>query len=403
MSAFTIGGRTVRDSDDDFQRAIAGAHGAADRPLCLCRTPGVPMYVAKAGNKYVLKRMPNSGASHATACDSYEPPPELSGLGQVLGTAIQEDLQGTTLLKLDFSLTKTGSRTPPAPSGRETDSVSSDGNKLTLRGMFHFLWEQAGFNRWAPAMEGRRSWYVIRKYLLAAAESKVAKGAALGELLYVPESFDLSQRDALNERRHAHLMRIAAPDKGVRKLMIAIGEVKEIGKARYGMKVVLKHLPDFSFALDEETHKKLTKRFDSELGLWDAHQGSHLMMIATFGVSGVGVASIVELALVVVTDNWIPFENSYEHMVLEKLVGGRRRFLKGLRYNMPSTKPLAVAVLTDTEPGPHALYITHSGADDQFVEEQAALIAESEMPSWLWDARAGSMPELPAAAAERRG
>ncbi|PTT93029.1 hypothetical protein DBR42_00895 [Pelomonas sp. HMWF004] len=395
MSTYKIGGRTVRDSDADFSKVVASAHGAPDRPLCLCRDTGIPMYVAKAGNKFLLKRMPNSGSDHTAACDSYEPPPELSGLGQVLGTAIQEDLEGTTMLKLDFSLSKSGSRTPPAPSGKETDSVSSEGNKLTLRGMLHFLWEEAGFNRWAPAMENKRSWYVIRKYLLAAAESKTAKGAALGELLYIPESFDLHHKDAINERRHAHLMRIAAPEKGARKLMIAIGEVKEIGKARYGMRVVLKHLPDFSFHLDEETHKKLTKRFESELGLWDAHQGSHLMMVATFGVSAVGVANIVEVALMIVTDNWLPFEDSYEHMVLEKLVGGRRRFMKGLRYNMSSSKPLAVAVLTDIEPKPHALYITHIGADDQFVEDQAALIAESDMPSWLWDARAGSMPELP--------
>jgi len=395
MSNYKIAGRVIRDGEADFERLLASVHGEADRPLCLCRTPGIPMYVAKAANKYLLKRMPNSGADHAAGCDSYEPPPELSGLGQVLGTAIQEDLEGATLLKLDFSLSKSGSRTPPAPSGKEKDSVSSDGNKLTLRGMLHFLWEEAGFNRWSPAMENRRNWYVIRKHLLAASESKTAKGSALNELLYIPESFSLEHKDAINERRHAHLMRIAAPEKGARKLMVAIGEVKGIEKGRYGMKVVLKHLPDYSFALDEDTHKKLAKRFEPELSMWDAHQGSHLMMVATFGVSAVGVANIVEVALMLVNDRWIPFEDSYEHMVLEKLCAAERRFMKGLRYNMPSTKPLAVAVLTDIEPKPHALYITPTGADDQFVEEQAALMAQSDMPAWHWDARAGSMPALP--------
>jgi hypothetical protein len=65
------------------------------------------MYVAKVDDKYLIKRMPNSGSGHAPACDSYEPPPELSGLGQVIGSAIQENPdEGTTALKFDFALSK---------------------------------------------------------------------------------------------------------------------------------------------------------------------------------------------------------------------------------------------------------------------------------------------------------
>src|SRR3546814_10419832 len=65
-------------------------------------------------------------------------------------------------------------RAAPTPGTGESDSVRTDGAKLTLRGTLHYLWEQAGFNRWAPAMSGKRSWGVIRKYILQAAADKTA-------------------------------------------------------------------------------------------------------------------------------------------------------------------------------------------------------------------------------------
>jgi len=47
------------------------------------------MYIAKVGNRYIVKRMPDTGQLHSPDCDSYEPPAELSGLGEVLGSAIK--------------------------------------------------------------------------------------------------------------------------------------------------------------------------------------------------------------------------------------------------------------------------------------------------------------------------
>lgn len=396
MALYRIAGHNIKSEDQDFEAMVAKLHGAKDRALCLCRDPGVEMYVAKVNNHFILKRMPNSGVTHSPTCDSYEPPPELSGLGQVMGTAIEENVaEGVTLLKLDFSLNKTGHRVMPAPSGKETDSVTSNGNKLTLRGTLHYLWGEAGFNRWSPAMQNKRNWFVIRKYLLHAAENKTTKGLNLADILYIPENFDAEKKDAIAQRRQAHLMRVAAPEKGARRLMVVIGEVKEIDKSRYGMKVILKHLPDFQFQLSDDLHVRLIRRFDSELSLWDTQSNSHLMIIATFGVNPVGVANLEEVALMVVNENWIPYENAYDHLLLEALTKQRRRFVRGLRYNMPQSRPLAAAVLTDMEPTPHALYITPIGSSQEFIDEQNTLIQESDMSSWIWDATAGAMPEFP--------
>src|SRR3546814_20937219 len=92
-----------------------------------------------------------------------------------MGASIPDDPdQNVTAGKLGFSLAKQPGRAAPTPATGESDAVRTDGAKLTLRGTLHYLWEQAGFNRWAPAMSGKRSWGVIRKYILQAAADKTA-------------------------------------------------------------------------------------------------------------------------------------------------------------------------------------------------------------------------------------
>lgn len=395
MSVFQIKDRAIHSDDPALPDLLASIYAEKIRPLCLCRTPGIEMYVAKVGDKYIIKRMPNSGIQHAPACDSFEPPPELSGLGQVVGSAIQENPdEGTVALKLNFSLSKIAGRAAPTPSGKESDSVKTDGNKLTLRSTLHYLWEEAGFNRWAPAMANKRNWYVIRKYLLRAAEDKTTKGASLAEMLYIPETFRVERKDEITQNRIAKMGRIAAPEKGTRHLMLVIGEVKEIAQARYGHKAVFKHLPDFHFMLNEDLYKRLQKRFDVELSLWDGIEQSHLMMIATFSVGVTGIAAIEEAALMCVSEHWIPIESTYDYLVLNELIREHRRFLKGMRYNLPSSRPLSYAVLSDTEP-PTALYIVPPGIDDDYMDALADLVDKSELPSWLWRAGEESMPALP--------
>ncbi len=354
------------------------------------------MYVARLNGRHIIKRMPNSGGQHAPACDSFEPPAELSGLGEVMGTAIQENPEvGQTALKLDFSLTKIAGRAAPTPNGQEADSVRTDGNKLTLRGLLHYLWEEAGFNRWSPGMAGRRSWYVIRRYLLTAADGKVAKGDALGDSLYIPEPFSLEHKAEIEQRRMAHLGKARAMDKGGRRLMMVIGEVKEIAPSRYGYKIVFKHLPDFHFMVNEDLHKRLRKRFDMELALWDAMETTHLMAIGTFGVGASGVASLEEVALMLVTENWIPFDSTYEKAVIDAMTQSGRRFFKGMRYNLPPSRPLACVVASDTEPLPVAMYVLPPGSNDDYINALTALMEESKLGRWLWRAGEGEMPALP--------
>ena len=139
--------------------------------------------------------------------------------------------------------------------------------------------------------------------------------------------------------------------------MLLIAEVKEIVPARYGFKAVVKHVPDQAFALDEQTYRRLGRRFGSELALWGAAEDIHMVMIATFSVAASGIPTIVELSLMPVTRQWLPVEDGFEKQLVEKLVGDGRSFVKGLRYNLGPGSALASATLTDCESPAPLLFV----------------------------------------------
>lgn len=391
---YSIGGTPYSLDDPMLNDALAAVYGTPARPLCLCKPGGIEMYIAKVNNQHILKRMPHSGGKHAMSCESYEPPAELSGRGEVMDGAIQTDMaEGTTTLRFDFALSKSGTRAAPTKGNGESDSVRTDGKKLTLRGTLHYLYDEAGLSRWFPAMAGKRNWWIIRKALFGAASDKCAKGAQLADLLYIPESFSIEKKDEIAQRR-LNLFRTLSPvETATRKLMLLVGELKEMGDARFGKKMVIKHLPDCHFMMNEDVYKRFLKRFESELSLWSGDETSHLLIVATFGVNGTGTASLEEASAMLVNEHWIPYESVDERLLIDALIQQKRRFVKGLRYNLPSSKVLARAVLNDTDE-PVALYVTPYGADEGYTKQMQELIDSSDMVAWEWNT-GERMPDLP--------
>jgi hypothetical protein len=395
-AVYEVGGQKFEIGSPGFAEAIANAHAAHQRPRCMCMDEGVEMYVARlAGSNggYIVKRMPDTGSRHAPDCPSYEPPAEFSGLGQVLGSAITEDpATGETTLKLDFPLIKMSGRSQIPPAGGDSDSVATDGTRLSLRGLLHYLWDQAELTRWHPGFAGKRTWGTVRKHLLLATENKIARGRSLQSSLYIPEVFSVEQRDAINARRTAQWAHaIAAPDKP-QHLMLLIAEVKEIVPARYGFKAVVKHVPDLAFALDERLYHRLGRRFQSELALWGASDDIHMVMIATFAVAVSGMPGIVELSLMPVTRHWLPVEDGFDKQLVERLVSDGRSFMKGLRYNLGTGCALASAALTDCEGPAPLLFVVRANSEDTGRHLQA--LAPS-VPAWIWHPSSEAIPALP--------
>lgn len=403
QAAYLIAGQQFRTDSSGFAEAIAAAHAEHHRPRCLCLRDGIEMYVARLGDGFIVKRMPNTGSQHAPDCPSYQPPPEFSGLGQVLGSAITEDpATGETTLKLDFSMSKLGGRSTTSAYGSAGDSVVSAGTKLSLRGLLHYLWDQAELTRWHPGFAGKRSWATVRRHLLQAAENKIARGSALDARLYIPEIFSVEQRDSIYARRSSQWAYAVSSPGMPQHLMLLIGEVKEIVPARYGFKAVIKHVPDQPFALDEQLYRRMGRRFERELSLWGASDASHMMIIATFGLKDIGVPTVEELSLMPVTGQWLPIEDLFERQLIDRLVREGRSFMKGLRYNLPAELPIACATLTDTTASPLPMFIESGALPDSAGGDAAAFFSEIELPSrWCWNKARGDMPSIPEPSSNR--
>lgn len=396
MGIYLFGTRRLATDDASFASALAAAHADRLRPKCLCFAQGIEMYVARLAGvaaAFIVKRMPGTGCQHAPDCPSYEPPPEASGLGQVLGSAISEDpTTGETTLKLDFAMSKIAGRSTMPSAGSDSDSVASSGTRLSLRGLLHYLWDQAALTRWQPGFAGKRTWYTVRKHLLQAAEHKIARGDPLSARLYIPEVFAVEHRDAINARRVAQCAPSVAMPGRPQQLMLLIAEVKEIAPARYGFKAVIKHVPDQAFAIDEALYRGLGRRFESALALWGAADDIHMMMIATFSVPAAGVPTIVELSLMPVTRQWVPVEDAFEKQLIEKLVSDGRSFIKGLRYNLGAESAVACATLTDCEGKAPLLFVAPAGVEDaaRYVE-----VGDPSIPVWHWSPTAEASPLFP--------
>ncbi|MBZ9711135.1 DUF1173 domain-containing protein [Mesorhizobium sp. ESP7-2] len=396
MRRFRIGSEVFEEGALDLQATLASAYARRERPLCLCREPGCPMYIARIGDLHLIKRMPLTGGGHDPCCDSYESPYELSGLGPLMGGAIQVDSDsGMAALKLDFSLSKTGSRAAPQQIGNGPDSVSGETRKLSLRGLLHYLWHEAELTIWTSLWTGKRHWWNVRWHIAEAAKQMIVKGRPLAETLFVPEAFRLEKKGEIEQRRAEALAPAAAPASGSRRLMVLVGEVKEFEPARVGRKLVVRHMPGFPFMVDDDLHRRLLTRFEREFSLWEADPQSHLMAIATFGLNPAGLAVIEEIAVMVVTENWIPYESIHEKKLIEALATMREKSVKGLRYNLRADQPIANAMF-QSRTQPVALYIVPSGADDTFEASlQEMIAARAEIGSWVWRISEGDMPPVP--------
>ncbi|MBU8819263.1 DUF1173 domain-containing protein [Mycolicibacterium goodii] len=375
----------------EAQQVLSRAKTARLRPLCLCQSPGVEMYIATAGPRLIVKRMPGTAADHDHRCRSWLPPHELSGYGAVAEQSIVDNpADGTTSLRLGFSLSKAGNRSAPEPSDTPSDTVQSDGNKLSLRAVLHYLWDEAELTTWHSAFAGHRSWAVVYQRLRAAADGKLVRKNPLATSLFVPEPFSAERKSEIEQRRIKAWAPARRQPGKTTKLLIGVGEVKAIEPASHGFKMQIRHQPGHPWFCDEDLYRKLTKRFAVELEHWQlAEPGEvRLLAICTFSVSRAGYANVEKVSLMTTDKNWLPFSGDADRTLLSIAVEQQRSFRKVLSYNGSSTVTASL-VLTDTTPAVAAFIDRPAGTTDDDGDDSIA-----GLPVWNWRTDE-DMPDLP--------
>ena len=273
--------------------------------------------------------------------------------------------------------------------GGVADSVSAHPDRLTLRAVLHYLWQEADLATWSPGMAGKRNWRIVSWYLRQATRGKFTKGKPLAARLYVPEPFSVEKKTEIAVRRLSAWAPMQHHGAG-QQFMMLIGEYKDIVPARFGHKLVIKHLPDAPLMIDDTLLARLNNRFSNELELWQANDEGHLIVIATFSIGRAGLATAEEISLAMTDRNWLPYESLADKLLLDTALAARRRFTKSLRYNLTPDRPMASLVFTDT-PTPTAAFLL---INDRDREAAAQIAADTGTGVWTW-LITDDMPELP--------
>lgn len=407
MATFSVCGELRSDEDDNrFQAALADHYHnrKGEQPACHCQDPPIALYIARMGDRYVLKRWPNTGWQHRYTCPKYEPPAEASGLGSLLGGAIREEpLTGLTSLTVDFSLKKVkradgAASATLSPDEAATDGPSSDsGNsrKLTLKSILHYLWDKAEFCRWVPMMADRRNWAVVAKHVQEVANGTQIKQQALGHLLYIPPVWNQAESDRLKARRQAFFGAFHSRT-GPKRLVMVLGEAKELSASQFGQRLVIKSMPETRIFLSDQKYAQFANRYGFELTSWrenangsEGSKGHHLVVLLTAAVSESGALLVEDIAAIAVNSQWIPYSSLHDRLVIDSAVALRRKFLKPMTYNLGKGRTLPSIILVDTKPLQVNVFVKTAFDSEVLNRTRDELINTSRGHSLVWETDSG--------------
>lgn len=393
---FFIKGVTYAATDARLQEVFARIYETPERPRCLCIRSGVDMYIAKH-RQYVVKRMPGTGNRHHPACASYEPEYGQSGLGELMGDAVIERSPESVELRVDFPLARVPGRGIPRGEPVVPAEVTAPRHRMSLRAVMHYLFERAGFHRWTPAMEGKRSQAVIHKYLMEAAAEIEMKGVRLSERLYVPEQFSEERKAEIAERRRDKLGILLTPANEAQcKMALVLGEFRGMETSIFGRKVWIKHMPDVPLFIESKAWARIERAYGSlfEAREADTKARQRVVLCALVYAKRERVYQVDTASFILATDNWIPIEGTHEVDLIQALIDQKRRFIKPLRYDAPSTVPFANALLLDTGASPTPLHVLSTFADPKERTAKERVIKECGAGIWVWNTEK-PLPALP--------
>ena len=303
----------------------------------------------------------------------------MSGLGELLGEAIIEHAPDQVEVRTDFAMSRLpGKAVPRGEAAIDPAEVHAPRKRMSLRALLHFLFERAGFNRWYPAMEGRRNQGVLHKYLSEAARGVMVKGASLDERLYVPEPFRVELKDEIGERRRKKLALLLSPEEAVQyKMAIIVGEYYGSEPTAFGRRIVVKHMPDVPLYIEKKAWEHVERSYAAILQARDADvpKKPRVMMAALVYAKRDHIYQVDTVSMMLTTDQWIPLDGLHELPLIELLQSEQRAFMKPMRYDARSAAGFPNVLLLDTGKVPVPLHVTSTLMDAKERSTKEKLLA----------------------------
>ncbi|MGG4660505.1 DUF1173 family protein [Pseudomonas vlassakiae] len=316
--------------------------------ICSCPSTGSRKLSIKRredSDGFHLARFAGTGHEHSNDCRYYAPAPERSGMQGYAAGVVEEGEDGSIRVRLARGIRV---QAPPSEETQRASVARAPGKSkpaMTLLGLLHLLWSESRLSTWYPAMEGKRNSGIVNYALLQAAERIAASRMRLSEVLLLA-----AQKDSKGAARNQAIAK-SATTKDLR--LVAISPLARYNPERHsGDMTRLPFAGPYGMPmlnLPAEVWATAGRRFEREFSAWK--RGSRVIAIAQVTPRKGGAfsqADVVDLALMQVSERWIPVDSDYEGVIEAKLHAAGRSFDKPLRYDADESEVFPDFWLLDT-------------------------------------------------------
>lgn len=386
-----------------WQRSLGAnypLHQYQKQAVCLCMGRGEKRLTIKKhpSGEYGLAKFPNTGHEHAANCVFHKESPALSG-AQVYESALAESDDGMLSVRLELGLReKQPVLSGGADRGPRTGGSTQRG-RMTLLGLLHLLWQGAELNQWWPRMRGKRNGLAVCRWVSEAASSIRCGKDMLSDHLLIGVDKDDRRGVEVSER-----LMVDAVSRGHR-LLCLLPLVKYTPQAEVDMANRLRGFPFNGLPwlnMPDGLWAGALRRFRLVHAHWKA--GGTVVALAQLELRAGKLrpqATVVSLALMAVSSEWIPVESSHELAVCDRLVGEGRSFVKPLRYDADQDVVFPDFILRDAGDDrgtPMEVFGRSDAAYKARSADKARYYEENFCAGgwWCWDAASGeAMPGFP--------
>lgn len=395
----------IRHQPERFHSELQQARRRFGHALCSCQSEPLKLVIRERQDKLFLAAWPNQANVHALDCPFYTE--ERSGANEYAPGAISQ-VGNSTNLALAHPLRQTDRFKSGGEGGKDKTALRKDRaapkERLHLWGLLHYLWEQAGLNRWYPGWH--RDWGFVRHVVRRVAQSTTVEGHPLLPNLYMPPVWVPAKQDQINARwdefvRPLRLQHRRSPTVAAG---IVIGMTRALEPSDFGYLLKLHHHAE-RFYMDHSLADMLArhsrrgwaamKHLNTAVG---ADDKPYVVAAMRVEATHTGRMTIVEAAMMRVSPRFIPVNSSYEDKLARVLVGQDRQFVRPLHYDshlleLPDfilkdgapTPPSA-----DARPQPHALYVYGEAITpvqkNRLEARDRRAAQDAGLAYWHWDA-----------------
>jgi hypothetical protein len=339
-------------------------------PQCSCLNKPLPLVIAERDDQLVLRRYPLTGRDHRAECRYHGGiSPEQTRLYASTALASHDDV---VRIHLGHSTQREGD------AGLRT--------RMSLAGLLHLLWENAGLNRWYPRMEHARRATSVQRALCEAAGELVVDDSPLRSWLYLVEPLT-TRPEATGGGRLAELL-LHRP-KALEDRLLVLGWLRHVRENHIAVSGQFPLLLDrgLRVTLSSPTAATAGRSLLHHLARGAALENDCLRVVVLadvrlqIGRKDGDCAVLRDLAMMPVTSRWIPVADEAEAAMADHLAVQSRAFTKPLWYDGPRALHPAFQLI-DT---PHPVDVEVMASDRAYNEQRRQNLTARTPTALLWD------------------